>query len=95
MIPIPKAGDATKVQNYRPISLLPLPGKILEKLVHKQLSSHLESNVILSKWQYGFRQGRSIMHSVAQLTNYINKKMDSGIHGFPEGLQLCSAFNFD
>ena len=33
IIPIPKAGDLSKLQNYRPISLLPLPGKLLEKLV--------------------------------------------------------------
>ena len=32
IVPIPKSGNLTKVQNYRPISLLPLPGKILEKL---------------------------------------------------------------
>ena len=32
VIPIPKTGDLTNVKNYRPISLLPLPGKLLEKL---------------------------------------------------------------
>ena len=45
VIPIPKAGSSALVKNYRPISLLPLPGKILEKLVHTQLSSHIESNM--------------------------------------------------
>ena len=39
VIPIPKAGASTMVTNYRPISLLPLPGKILEKLIHSQLST--------------------------------------------------------
>ena len=31
VIPIPKSGNLSLVQNYRPVSLLPLPGKILEK----------------------------------------------------------------
>ena len=54
IIPIPKSGDLAKVQNYRPISLLPLPGKLLEKLVHKQLSDHLEDIVFLTNNQHGF-----------------------------------------
>ena len=47
VIPIPKQGDLTKVQNFRPISLLPLPGKILEKLIHQQLSDFLEKGSLL------------------------------------------------
>ena len=35
VIPIPKTGNLTTVQNFRPISLLSLPGKIFEKLIHK------------------------------------------------------------
>ena len=75
VIPIPKAGNLTNVKNYRPISLLPLPGKILEKLIHCQLSNYLETESLLSEDQYGFRKGRSTIHSVAQLVNYVNKKM--------------------
>ena len=78
VIPIPKAGNLTKVQNYRPISLLPLPGKLLEKLVHAQLSDHLENIKFLTDNQHGFRKQHSTIHSIAQLTNYINTKMDKG-----------------
>ena len=37
VIPIPKGGNSKKVENFRPISLLPLPGKLLEKLIHTHL----------------------------------------------------------
>ena len=77
VIPIPKSGDLTNVKNYRPISLLPLPGKILEKLVHKQLAGHLEGKSLLIDEQHGFRKNHSTVHSVAQLANYVNTKMDS------------------
>ena len=65
VIPIPKSGNLTQVKNYRPISLLPLPGKVLEKLVHGQLSNYLESEHLLSENQH------STIHSVAELTIYV------------------------
>ena len=72
VVPIPKSGDLTLVKNYRPISLLPLPGKILEKLVHAQLSGYLEANSLLAAGQHGFRREHSTLHSVAQFTDYVN-----------------------
>ena len=76
VIPIPKSGILTKVQNYRPISLLPLPGKLLEKLIHSQLSEHLEEISYLTENQHGFRKSHSTVHSVAQLVNYVSSKRD-------------------
>ena len=76
VIPIPKSGNLTQVQNYRPISLLPLPGKILEKLMHGRLTDYIQANSLLSSNQHGFRKKHSTVHSVAQLTTFINKKMD-------------------
>ena len=78
VIPIPKTGDLSNVKNYRPISLLPIPGKILEKLVHTQLSKFIEDNGILSDIQHGFRKSHSTIHSVAQLVKYVNTNMDMG-----------------
>ena len=77
VIPIPKKGNLTNVQNYRPISLLPLPGKIMEKLVHQNISRYLESNSLLATEQHGFRKNHSTVHSIAQLTNYIHKRLDN------------------
>ena len=79
VVPIPKSGDLTKVKNYRPISLLPLPGKILEKLIHHQLSMYLDGNSLLSDSQHGFRKNHPTINSVAQLSNFISTKMDNSI----------------
>ena len=46
--PIFKSGDPTVATNYRPISLLPIASKVLEKIVHKQLTSFFASNTELS-----------------------------------------------
>ena len=78
VIPIPKTGNLTDVQNYRPISLLPLPGKILEKLIHKQISDHLNDSLLLSDKQRGFRKSHSTLHAAAQLVDYVNNNLDKG-----------------
>ena len=72
VIPIPKTGNLTKVQNSRPVFLLPLPGKILEKVVHQQMSNHLcylTRNTVFAK-------NACTVHSAAQLITFVNKKLD-------------------
>ena len=77
VVPIPKSGNLSLVHNYRPISLLLLPGKILEKLIHHQLSEYMEGEGLLSERQHGFRKGHSTTHAVAQLSNFVSKKLDN------------------
>ena len=69
VVPLFKGGNHKDVSNYRPISLLPLPGKILEKIVHKKLSRYLELNELLCDVQCGFRKERSTVHSIVSLTD--------------------------
>ena len=58
--PIPKTTHrSTDPNNWRPISQICLPGKLLEKIIHNQLYHYLEVNNILSSNQYGFRKGLS------------------------------------
>ena len=77
VVPIPKQGFLAEVQNYRPISLLSLLGKTLEKLIHQQLSKFFEENSLLAEEQHGFRRNHSTIHAISQVTGYINKKMDA------------------
>lgn len=51
--PIFKEGDRTVIFNYRPISVLPLPVKLFEKLVHERLYDYLESHLLLTHEQEG------------------------------------------
>lgn len=52
---IHKGGNKNDVNNFRPISLLPIPGKMFEKLMHGRILDHLEKNDILTDVQWGFR----------------------------------------
>ena len=55
VIPLFKSGFMVELYNYRSISILPVLSKILERIVYKQLLSHLESNGLMSSFQFGFR----------------------------------------
>ena len=77
VIPLAKEGDTSNVGNYRPISLLPLPGKILEKIVHDRLMSYLEANNILDKNQGGFRKNHSTTDTIVKFTQEIFSAMNN------------------
>ena len=78
VIPIFKSGDKSSMDNYRPISLLSTFSKIMEKIVALRLTSFLDENNILSKWQFGFRAGHStshpMIHFLNKITDSLNKK---------------------
>ena len=56
IIQLVKGGDKTNVSNYRPVSLLPLPVKIIEKIEHAKLTAFLEHNEVILDNQGGFRK---------------------------------------
>ena len=69
--PIFKKGDADDVSNYRPISILPIPMKVFEKIVHFQVSEFLEKNNIISEFQSGFRNKHSTDTAVSCVADYV------------------------
>ena len=54
-----------RVKTLRPISLLPLPGKILKHFIHDSLQVYLNNNNLISKFQNGFHKNHS-----TQQTNF-------------------------
>ena len=61
---LPKTGNLKDVTNWRPISILPVPSKILEKLVQKHFIGFLNDKSLLSQCQYGFRKGFSTAEAI-------------------------------
>ena len=59
--------------NYRPISLLPICGKILEKIIFDQVYSFLNDNKLITKNQSGFRPGDSTINQLLFLVNEIHE----------------------
>ena len=80
VVPTFKNGDPNAPNNYRPISLVPLFGKIFEKIIKRRLISFLLKNKILSRKQFVFLSKRS---TVDELTEMI-----SGNHSEIKGEKL-------
>ena len=72
VIPIPKPGkDPAEPTNYRPIALTSCLCKKLERMINKRLIWYLESNNLLSRYQSGFRAGRSTNDNLVRLETFI------------------------
>ena len=69
--PIHKKDSRQIKSNYRPISLLPVCGKILEKIVFDELYAFLNNNNLISSDQSGFRPGDSTINQLISITSTI------------------------
>ena len=76
--PLHKSGPINNIDNYRPISVLPSLSKVLERCVHTQVMSYLESNNLLSVHQFGFRKQRSTELAATCFIDHVRKSMDQG-----------------
>ena len=93
VIPIHNGGSTQDVNNYRPISLLSIFDKIIEKLMHKRLYSFLEKNNILFRNQFGFRKNNSTVCALAPITEMIKLSIDKGKFGCGIFIDLRKAFD--
>ena len=87
VIPIFKKGDKQLIKNYRPISLLPICGKMFEKIIFYNLYNHLNGNNLITKIQSGFRPGDSTTNQLLYLVNEIHKAFDD-----PKCLEIRAVF---
>ena len=85
--PIFKKGDKQLINNYRPISLLPICGKIFEKIIFNNLYNYLHLNGLITKNQSGFRPGDSTTNQILYLVDEIHQAF-----GSPESLEVRAVF---
>ena len=85
IIPLHKKGPRDQVGNYRPISLLPIFGKILEKLMFNRIYSFITDKKILSPSQFGFQVNKSTEQAILKLQSF-------AINAIEEKDYACSIF---
>ena len=93
VIPIHKGGSTQDVNNYRPISLLSIFDKIIEKLMHKRLYNFLLEHNIPYQNQFGFRKNNSTVFALAQITEMIKVSIDNRKFGCGIFVDLRKAFD--
>ena len=93
VIPVYKNGPKAIVSNYRPISLLSIFNKILEKLIYKRLLHFLEQNHVLFDGQFGFRTNLSTTHAILLITDKIQRAIENKLYSCGIFLDLSKAFD--
>ena len=78
VIPLFKSGDVTSFSNYRPVSVLPLFSKILERLMYSRLLSFINKYKLLYDYQFGFRKDHSPNLALIYLVDKISNALEDG-----------------
>ena len=80
VIPLFKKKDATLPQNYRPVALLAITSKILERVVYNQIIKYLEENSLLHPSHHGFRKEHSTVTALLEMyTNWVENHEEDKI----------------
>ena len=91
--PVHKKDSRQYKKNYRPISLLPICGKIFEKILFDNIYAYLDDNGLLSKNQSGFRPGDSTINQLLSITNDIYESFEKNAETRAIFLDISKAFD--
>ena len=76
VVPIFISGDETIFKNYRPVSVLPIFSKILERFMYNRLTEFINENGLLYKYHFGFQKGKSTSMALETLIDKITEALD-------------------
>ena len=93
IIPLYKSGDKTLFNNYRPISLLPLFSKVLERLMYDRLYSFLVKYSILYSFQFGFRKAHSTYMALTCMLDKLHNALERGEYAIGIFIDFRKAFD--
>ena len=93
IVPIYKSGDNTLFNNYRPVSVLPLFSKILERIVYNRLIEFFNKHSVLYDYQFGFRKLYSTHMALITLIDKLSNALDEGSKVVGIFLDFSKAFD--
>ncbi|CAB3996295.1 Hypothetical predicted protein [Paramuricea clavata] len=76
VVPVHKHGEKTYVENYRPISLLSLISKVLERCIFNNIKYHVYEQI--NPCQNGFMPGKSCITQLIEVLEQIGRELDRG-----------------
>ena len=91
--PCYKSGQQNIIDNYRPISSLPIFSKIFERLTLIRMESFISRENILTSCQFGFRKGCSTTHAVVKLLSHVVQAYHQKAYSACFFLDLRKAFD--
>ena len=91
--PLFKQGEASDLNNYRPISVISVIAKVFERIVYDQLYNCLSNEDIISTHQSGFRSLHSTVTALLKATDNWANNIDRGNVNAVVFLDLKKAFD--
>ena len=91
--PLFKQGEASDLNNYRPISVISVIAKVFERIVYDQLYNFLSNEDIISTHQSGFRSLHSTVTALLEATDNWAFNIDRGNVNAVVFLDLKKAFD--
>ena len=91
--PVFKSGDKRDFTNYRPISVLPVFSKLLERIIYKRTVEFFDKHSLLYHGQFGFRTGYSTSMALASISNKIVDAFESNEFALGVFIDLSKAFD--
>ena len=91
VVPLYKKGNPNLVNNYRPVSLLPVIVKILEKLIHSKIINNLKGKITAS--QHGFLPSCSTVTQLLSTFMPVNEDLDNNLRNDIIYFDLAKAFD--
>ena len=73
-----KKSDKQILKNYRPVSLLPICGKVFQRLIYNSLFEYFIENDLISANQSGFKPGDSCTNQLISIRHEIYQSFDDG-----------------
>ena len=92
-IPLHKKDDPLDPKNYRPVAILPILSKILEKVVFLQVVDYMEANDFMNPSHHGFRTKHSTTTGLIQMYDSWIEAVESGQLSVACFLDLSAAFD--
>lgn len=91
--PIYKKGDRKNLNNYRPVALLPVLNKIVEKFFTIRIEKFLNKFSLLNKMQFGYQKGMGTTDALHKINNNITRALNDGKHVGAVMIDLQKAFD--
>ena len=85
--------DVNDLKNYRPISNITFPAKLLEKVVARQLVNHMTANSLHDPLQSAYKRGASAETALLYIKSDIDRLLDNGDAVLMVFLDLSAAFD--
>jgi hypothetical protein len=93
VIPVFKKGEKDNMNNYRPISLLPVMSKVFEKVINTRITKVLDNKGYIDENQYGFRKNHSTEDAILKFTDEIERDISEKKHVVSVFVDVSKAFD--